>query len=363
MKILLVSPFPNDKDLYPHLAAVISELSKEIPLEYCFFPERGYELHLFVRLLCNPFRIQFLRGIRHLLRMGQGCLRLLTAAKDCDTVIAVDNFLYMLCCIFLRKKRIILWSHDFISDDQKRKSSTFQSFIARKTAEFLVKYQEIIIQDEDRLRVLLESIEGKSIGDVIECFYLPVSLPDVEVKRDKLCILPLLMQIGGIRTFTMSHKLLEHYQRKTSQFELYFHGFISEEILAQVNGCARVPILSGERLAADRLPRLIARADIGFIYYDGADDLNYYNIRNASCQLVEFLRLGKPIIAMGNTNLQDLFDEHAIGQWIEDFSELDAAIDTITTRYNVYAENARNLFSRDYDLNLYIPESIVWLSR
>jgi glycosyltransferase involved in cell wall biosynthesis len=213
------------------------------------------------------------------------------------------------------------------------------------------------------MKLLLASLPGCIYAQEIRCFYLPVSLTQVPITEERISLRPVLMQLGGISPFTYSLKLFEAYQKSYSSFDLFLHGFISEEFICQADQCEKIPVLSSVPLGAENLPKIVSRSDIGFLYYNGNSDLNYYNIRNASGQLVEFLRLGKPIIAMGKNNLQSLIEEHKIGIYLDDIDRLADAVTIIMDNYVVYSTACKALFDRQYDLSLYMHTISRWFEK
>jgi glycosyltransferase involved in cell wall biosynthesis len=360
-KILLVGPFPDDANMYPHLRAFISSLGQTCDVTYRHFPERGDSWHVWAGYLRNPSHKNFLRAVKHLLRLLKHGLMLFRERGRFDVVIAIDNFLYILCDRFFPHQAVILWSHDFISHDQPRKGYFLQPSTAKLTANALARRGRVIIQDADRLALLLASIPLQDAATVSSVFYLPVSLPRVSAERRKPSQRPVLMQLGGISQAMGSIGLLEQYQEKCGLFDLYFHGFVAEEFVLHLNDAEYFPTVSSVPIHAGKLFRIVAKADIGFVFYDGNNDLNYFNIRNASGQLVEFLRQGKPLVAGGCNSLRALMEEYHIGVFIDDVAAVSDAVKTIMERYGQYADACVQLFADHYDIARYMTELSEWL--
>ena len=360
-KILLVSPFPDDANMYPHLRAFINELRQFYEIAYHCFPERGYNWHIFAGNLLNPFTRTFFGTIKHILRLLKHGVLLHLERGKADAVIAIDNFLYVLCDKIFAREKVILWSHDFISYDQPRKNFFLQSKIAQLTADALFRRRNLIIQDNARFALLLSSIPMKETTAASNVFYLPVSLPALPIEKRKAASCPVLMQLGGINRNMGSLDLLQCYQEQHTSFELYLHGFITNEFMECFDNAEYLPIVSSVPVQAEKLYRIVGKADIGFVFYNGAHDLNYFNARNASGQLVEFLRQGKPVIAGGCNNLRELMQEYDIGVFIDDVSEVGNAVAYIMKRYHHYSELCAKLFSDRYDIARYAKMFPEWL--
>ncbi|NJR73618.1 MAG: glycosyltransferase family 4 protein [Scytonema sp. CRU_2_7] len=153
------------------------------------------------------------------------------------------------------------------------------------------------------------------------------------------------MQSGSIASWRGSDALIQYYQQNFEQFNLFLHGFISDEIQELLGKLEVLPLVSALKVLPDKVPQLIQQCDIGFINY-AIEDLNHFYTSNASGQFVEFLRCGKPVIVQGKTNLQQYVEEEKIGVSIIKIDELASAIHKITSNYSEYSSNCIKTFEK-----------------
>jgi glycosyltransferase involved in cell wall biosynthesis len=347
MKILIVGFHKDDAAMYPHLRAGIDILSQGYDVTYFHFRERGFYLgqvwgkYLNIRL----YKLLFLSII--------DAIRLYKMRNDYDIIIATDEFIYDITSLIFNQK-IILWSFDIICEDNPLYVTGLYKWLREVSTKSLKKNKKIIIQDEDRLR-----ISGYK-GDV---FLLPVSLSPV-VHRNRNRELssystPVIMQQGGIAVTRSSDKILSNYQQYSDKYQLMFHGIVIDDSIRDMIKKFNVkPIVSDTPVL--KLYLTIHYCDIGFISYEQWDLNSSYNI-NACGQLVEFIRMGKPVIVMGNTDLREFVEKEKIGIGIHSMSELVTAIDIIKDKYNEYSGNCYRLFDKQYNIEKYTDNLSEWL--
>jgi hypothetical protein len=165
-----------------------------------------------------------------------------------------------------------------------------------------------------------------------------------------------LIQIGGINQWrSHSCDLIAQYQN-IDGMKLMLHGFISSEVTDFLinEKLSKMPVLSNIDLPSDKIIKLLAHADIGFVSYV-ANDENFINIDWASGQVVEFLRAGLPIICHGNTTLNRFVAEHSIGVGIQHMNELSEAIKKISLEYKEYSCRSRKFFEERMDITKLVP--------
>lgn len=358
MRILIIGFQPYENITYPHLKQVVQHFTA-FGSDYALFRERGYFIDeafkpgLSLKALLRSaytFSTIAIDSIKLIAR------RLLT---QYDLVIAVDNFAFITASTLYTN--VILWSHDFVTDDQERSSAWIHKLIKSKLSEKLNRKANIIIQDQTRLSLFCSRYhpEGLYTSNV---FFLPVSLRASDnYLESKLQQTPVLLQIGGINCWrSMSDKLLCHYQSHSGEYALAFHGFIDKEMQQKIRNAEHLPWTSSIDLDANCVNKIVSKCDIGFIAYN-AGDFNFYYIGRASGQLVEFLRCGKPVIALGKTDLQRLVDEKKIGVAINHIDDLDAAIAKVLFNYPTYSSNCKKLYDEVYNLNNYLDHLTDWV--
>lgn len=354
---MLISPFPNNQGMYPHLRDVIDELSEHYTIDYFYKYERGLSLEDKFSFL----KEDFYKLLYHLAKDIFGLLRR-RVFEQYDTIIAIDNLPYVVTALIFQRT-VVLWSHDFVSHDQPKSATLIYKLIAKLTKQRLVRDGKIIIQDKERLHAFLKSIECDEVD--VEAFYLPVSLLPIKNSEDSRHNInsdkPVLMQIGGINAGgSRSDQLIKYYQNYTNKFSLFFHGFVTDEIYELIFNLENIPLISSCSVRPAQLSQIVRFCDIGFISYAGGD-INSYYLSTASGQLAGFLKCGKPIIAIGETDLHGYLERNKIGISIKSFDDLVSAIQIVQQSYSYYSENCAKMFDDVYNLRNYTRRLLTYL--
>ncbi len=357
-KILIVGFEKENQINYPHLKQTIEYLQNKYSSDYIYFSERGYFLNCKFSFSIKKNIKKMYAFTRFLFDISKAIYA--TYLNNYKVVIAVDNFTYVIYSIFYKKT--ILWSHDFVTEDQEQAKCFIQKIIKRWTSKYLIKNKKLIIQDSERLSLFLENHMEKD-EKYLDIFYFPVSL--LPVRRNLKVInnnLPVLMQIGGINSFRSgSDVLIENYQIMHHKYDLLLHGYFMNDISEQIKKSNYLPTSSSIELFSNEVYRIVEKCDIGFICYN-TNNKNFYYTKYASGQLTEFLRCGKPVIVMGNTNLKDFVNHKNIGIGINSIEDLESAISNIVNEYQILQENSLKCFKEIYDINLYLNNLGVWIN-
>jgi glycosyltransferase involved in cell wall biosynthesis len=349
-KDILVIGFQKfNKNMYPPLYCFVNQLSKYSNLEYYYFRERGWFINL------NP-----LMFIKIIFTSVIDTIGLLFQKRNYQHIITVDQYAYTIACLVFWKKPVVLWSHDIYGYDKRSIDNLFMKIYRRIQRNFLIKNRKVIIQDGDRLNLLANSLNLESAQ--LNAYFMPIFLDSADTCLTKSApsVRPILLQCGGLSSERLSDKLLQHYQNNCAFYTLFFHGFITKEILSLIDKSNVLPIISNNIVSGDKVPQIINKCDIGFIGYSQTD-LNFYYISRASGQLVEYLRMGKPVIVMSYTNLNDFVKINNLGVGIENIDQLNEAIETIKSNYEFYSYNCLDCFRKNYDGQLFIPKILEWL--
>ena len=248
--------------------------------------------------------------------------------------------------------------------DNQISNSCVQRGIKWLTIHSLAKKGLLIIQDQDRENDLLESL-GPSVRLRLNTFYLPVCLQPIvnsaQVNKRKPASIPLLLQIGGINAKrSLSDQIIKSFQLCQDKFELYLHGFFSHEILSVLRKSEYIPFISSITLDPSQIPNVVKKCDIGLVFY-GVNDLNFKSLANASNQLVEFLRCGKPVIVHGNASLCLQVEQLGVGIGISNTRLIQEAADTIMNRYSYFSNNCIQAFERHYNVMTYSRSLLAFL--
>lgn len=359
-KILLVGFHKYDANMYPHLKCFIDKMSKHCDLEYFHFRERGYFMD---RIISDPAQIfPYLRAVLGLILSVCDAIKLKFKNRKNDRIIVIDHYAYAIVCSILPNEKIILWSCDIISNDHPIYSSFFVKLFMKKCANELNYRRNVIIQSQERLDLLLESLAIADTTEQISHYFMPVFLDKTFIRQRLLSSVsrPRLLQSGGIGSYRHSDDLLNHYQYNGEKYRLYFHGRIFCEIKDLLKSCHRQPMVSSSFINPDNLCQIVDFCDIGFVGYRQSD-LNFRFIAKASGQIVDFLRVGVPVIVLGENDLGVFVEENGLGIHLKTINGLNDAIGNISGNYQEFSRNCFNCFDDIFDSDRYIPDILNWI--
>jgi glycosyltransferase involved in cell wall biosynthesis len=211
----------------------------------------------------------------------------------------------------------------------------------------------IMIQDKNRAAVLDNILNSHAIPK----YYLPVSLgadlfSSSEAKRRGSVVLTekiTLMQSGSIALGRNSHVIINAYQKLPDNILLILKGLISDDIRILVEKADRKPGVYPRSATYKEMREFIDQADIGIIACEAKNRNNYF-ISMASGQLVEYLRLGIPVIVL---DMGEFVERNKCGLLISNEIQLKNAIQQIAQNYCDYSRAALSVFKKFYDLGLY----------
>lgn len=353
MKILIIGFEPATKISYPHTKALLTFFGNDL-LDYFYFRERGY-------FLSDPKNfVSSIRFIYTLFNVVVYTLRLFIKLRfgGYTRIVAIDNLAYVVASYLFSDA--VLWSHDFVTDDQEHSTSLIQKFIASRVKSRLQRNGKLIIQDEVRKTLFLKSV-GIDDAKSINCFFLPVSLPPCPVEIHDVSEKPIVLQIGGINAYRSgSDKILNHYQSFSDTYDLAFHGYLDPKLIPNLELARRRPWVSTFLTEPSDLYKIVEKCDIGFLFYFSSNQ-NFYNISKASGQFVEFIRCGKPVVICGESSLSTFVIEKRVGVAIDDISGLVGAINHIKSNYTQYSQNALDLYEAEYNIHPYLNKLSNWI--
>lgn len=340
MKILVVSSWPDNEMMYPHLRTVIKNLSKDNEVEYFLFRERGYS---FVEKLSlkTSFKL-WIKIIKDVYKLKKKYNE-----KQFDKILLIDHFTYVCASFILPKEKLIFWSFDIMGDDSTYYKFRFIRFILFLNSLLLKKSGKLIIQCKERLELLERTLKLKIPAENV-C-YLPVYIEkaDKEISHTLHAELPVLMQCSSFDGQRYTDELLVQYQQDTN-YILYLQGLHLATFENKLKKLAKKPTYSVELVPPSEVYNIVDKADIGFLGLKLKED-NCKYLYNASGQLLEFLRRGKPVVSFGENNVGKVLEENNAGIEIFDLKELSNAVSKIKANYQFYSKNAYALFLKDYD--------------
>lgn len=357
MKRIIVIGFQEyNEDMYPHLYEVLNHLKRSFIVHYIGSDERGELLYKAGRTTSFALRTYYLWKYRMNRSRIISKIKNVLRYESCDCIVAIDHTALSIAALFADKTKIYFWSHDFISSDRKwyYQSRYIQSLIRRNKHD-IKKCSLIIIQDQNRADALNSILESKDIHN----YMLPVSLNDSGVYKKNYTIdrnrrIVIIQMSSSI--YKNTHLLIRELGKQPEKYELVFQGNIgiSKKVIAASN------VLVEARHKCKRIADIsigIIDADIAFLSYPD-NDLNYYFISSASGQLAQYLMCGIPIIVYETPELNQWLEENQCGIYIGQMDNFDLAVDRILDNYELYSKNARDLYERHYDLELYIGSLI-----
>ena len=349
--ILVVGFDHNDKRMYPHLFFVIEALKKNFTVEYFRLRERGWGL-------ANKLGLRYVKIVVYLI-FDLLCLFINSKRKKNDVVIAIDVFAYVVCCFIFPLQKVVLWSQDIIDAEQTEYQHRVIRYINGLAKKYLSNSSKIIIQDNNRLKLLLDSI-GITCNLGIKIFLLPVCLPGSVEAQSDINNIPVVMQSGTIHASRYSDLLVEHYSKNQDSYSLILRGFIDKRIDKLILRQKNKPINFGGIVDPEKTAGYIRLTDIGFVGYE-AFCLNSKYFAMASGQMVDYLRMAKPVVVMGDHDLRDFVETNIIGKHINSISELNRAIDEIVDDYDFFSTMALRTFYKYFDIALYSDNLIAWI--
>jgi glycosyltransferase involved in cell wall biosynthesis len=342
-----MTPFQNSgAHQYPHVRYITDFCKLNFDCDVYIFDERGFEIHNKFKkhiqnLISKTFWIFLFISLKQFFQLRK-------MSKNYDYVITIDNFIFIYA-VLSGFKKCFLWSHDFITDDHKLTKRKIYKFINKILIKCLNNQPNLIIQDSSRLKLFLET---HKIKNKLNVFKLPLALPKVNLTSPIMDKFPLLMQIGGIKPGrSQSDLIINYFINKKINYRLKFHGYVDANMFNNIPNSLDIEI-SDNFVEPELMYEIIQKCQIGIVSYL-IDDKNFYLISKASNQLVEFLRNGKPVIVLGNSDLNDFVIEEKIGIYVKSQLDFENAIVMISDNYKQYCSFAIDCYNKYFNLENY----------
>jgi glycosyltransferase involved in cell wall biosynthesis len=241
------------------------------------------------------------------------------------------------------------------------------TFNAYRGLEIIAHHNAIatIIQDEERAKVLFGynkvpkdkqeilclpvSVLGDSFKGRTDFFYETLGIP-----RDK----KILLQLGMIASPRMSVEIAKSAQNWPDDWVLVMHGTFYEGTEHQIRNLDKRGniFLSEKKVPFEDIPKVVASAHIGLVFYKNLINHNYYNnyyIGSSSGQLAHHLQCGIPIIALNIPSLKRVVDEFQCGLAVDDVDSIAESAKIIFNNYEFFRENAFKCFEERYRFEKY----------
>jgi hypothetical protein len=358
LKLCVISPFPEKGDTYPQVACLAKWLRQHSDVNWVTIWERGFRLD---QLIDNTLLARDLPALwRAAARIVADWRAVSRAQEQCDVLLAID-FMALVLGSAASKKPMVLWSHDFIPNDEDRHARKINQLWLSAVTRALRGAKGLIVQDADRCSALMASV-GTELGP-LKPYYLPVSLPSAAIKGANRAATarPRLMQIGGLNAWrSYTDFLLEQFAAHPDRFELMLHGIVGHDVAPWLERLKASVMLDEGFVESDLIPDVVAQCDIGFVGYRPTNQ-NFFAIKNASGQLVEFMRCGKPVLSMGTNDLGKRLEDEGAGRAVSNATEFFEAINSIQSDYSRFSANAKRLFEKRYNFEHYAPTLLSYL--
>jgi glycosyltransferase involved in cell wall biosynthesis len=214
-----------------------------------------------------------------------------------------------------------------------------------------------IIQDPDRARVLFA--DNRLPLDQARIFYVPVSAlgpphPGPSRFLHEALTLPreqrILLYFGQIHEERYALDLTRAAQTFPEQWTLVMHGWGRAALLDRIRALDRQRRvrLSLDMVPADRIPDLVASADVGLSFY-APEVSNDRLTAFASEKMAVYMQCGVPFVAFDYPGYRELALDEGAGRVIRSIDELREAVETILAAHVEYRRNALATFARHYD--------------
>jgi glycosyltransferase involved in cell wall biosynthesis len=350
LRVAVVSPFAEAGDTYPQVAELARLLRGRFEVSWTLIGERGLFFDRLVEnsLLSGDARRSFAAAGA----LGNDWLASRAAIRGADVVIAIDFMAFAHACAATRRP-VVLWSLDYISDDETRYGRKINRAFLAAIRAGLRSNPFLITQDETRFASFARSM--RLPAESLAWHSLPVALPaaDVTVAATGWSGKPRVMQIGGINISRgYSDFLVERFRAHGGAFDLTFHGRVYEDMAATLESVRGEVTVSSQMVEPERVPQIVSRCSVGFI--GNREGHEQFRLLKKACgQLVEYLRCGKPVISMGPNDLGPFVEAQRVGFHVGTVAEFDAALAAIHADYAGYSRRALDLFRAEYDLATY----------
>jgi hypothetical protein len=238
------------------------------------------------------------------------------------------------------------------TDPGIRPNSCIYGLIQKETY-LLKKVRGLIIQDKQRADALLEP---KLCKNDLQLIYFPVSIPGcfVEKRSDYL---------HNTLNIPAEKKIILYFgaiyeERKVEELTKACEQFASDKFMLVLHGAGEFSHLvtnSEKARPSNRLvdysdiQKIISSATIGIAFYDNS----WPNTRLtafSSEKIARYLQAGVPFVALENDNYLKLKNEFNCCELINNFDELESAVNRIMERYDDYVGNCKLAYQKYYNI-------------
>jgi len=358
--VVVIGFEPFNEEMYPHTYEVLKIIESQCRLIYLDGDDRGFSLYK--RALSGSNLVSRLKSVRELLAIARKTALLRSKIKCAlalppDFVIAIDHSALHYAAQYLNAKTgLIFWSQDIFTQDHPWHVSPGIKKLITGNRNDIRKARRIIVQDGNRAAVL----DSVLMCHEIPKLYLPVSLRADDFSRNEaqnrrshsLDKGLSLLQLGSINPNRSSDLVLDAFQKTDPPVRLVFKGIIDPSIISLADTYPRKPEVLPLSKSFIDMRRAISRADVGIIACK-QKNLNNYFFSRASGQLVEFVRLGIPVIIIDMKELGEFVERYGCGIAVPNAADIPRALKKITDDYATFAGSCAVVYDDVFDLRLY----------
>lgn len=226
----------------------------------------------------------------------------------------------------------------------------------------------IIIQDKGRANFFLRdsSVPHEKI------FYVPVSGLGSAYKEKSMYFhekfgidrsKKIILYAGNIRDWSMCLEIAREAQSWKDDKVFVIHTWrtncINEDYVKKIiklTGTKKV-YLSANPVEYEKLPALLSSADIGIMLYMDRGP-NFREIGHSSNKLVDYLKVGLPVISTDFPSLRNVIESYDCGKCVRHPEDIEAEVENIFSDYDAYRNNAFRCYAEEYDFARYFSRVI-----
>ncbi len=363
--VLIIGFTEFSEKMYPHCYDVIDSVYDNFHVTHCSADDKGVlflRLHDILKPTASPgkflLKLKLLwYSIRKIGNIGREVETVVKGTND--VIIALDHSaLYYAQKYNVNKIPVIFWSLDIVTNDHPWNVSWFVRRMIEANRTKISQVNLIIVQDENRGQLLDDTIGS----DKTPKYYLPVSLLEDDFSRDIarkkrsgfLSGSVKLMMVGSVCEGRGSNVIVDLYDELNDKtIELICHGHVFDSIKDKIDSLKSKISVINIADTFDHYRRNLSEAHIGIIVNKSiiANDLWY----SMACgQLVEFTRMGIPVIVAFNDDVGNFVEREGCGVYLRDLSVFESVINNIIDNYAAYSAKSYGAFNCFFNLKSYI---------
>lgn len=321
----------------PARTQMVEELVKRGSKVILFFPGNAKDIKKKVDEVVNTRRMHF-SSIRNRIKEINPDIVICFTHEDCQIcyplpyVMKDTDFYYYNLEIYVRStKRKGRSIYDIVVNKLDYLSKKFKEIL------YVNGCQSIVIQDKLRKRILKKYWISHKRTWLIPNSYYSSSRCDVPHKTG-------LIYSGLVESDTLGS--FAENSNKLKNIEITISGWRYADIKIKKSPNIKIMI---QNLSQEKYTEFISAYDIALIWYSENTDDNVYNIGLSSGKYFKHLSLGQPVIVNRMPGLAEEIEKNKVGIVIDDLSELNDAVQTITENYHTYVNNIKNIYDKRYD--------------